>query len=245
MDVPTLLLSHRFSDDSNRLWKAAIESGWNVHRLTLPEVGTFPEDALADAIYGETLFVQAFQVARPDVSLRELSPTWLTTLPREFLGRIIRVEKLSEARRRQEPVFVKPTVDKQFEAKVYDPRDELVAPFVDGDPDVLVSGRVQFNIETRVFCLPSGMVTGSVYERDGALNPDVLGEFLPPVREVIGALQHGGHLPAPTVVDVGRLTNGKWVVIEANPAWGSGLYACDPHGVLRVLTAGFDRHPTP
>ncbi len=37
-------------------------------------------------------------------------------------------------------------------------------------------------------------------------------------------------LPPEVVVDVGRMA-----VVEANPAWASGLCGCDPAGVLPVL----------
>jgi hypothetical protein len=36
------------------------------------------------------------------------------------------------------------------------------------------------------------------------------------------------------VVDVG-LTAGGWAVVEANAAWASGGYACDPDAVLDVV----------
>ncbi|BFV60360.1 hypothetical protein KCMC57_up54640 [Kitasatospora sp. CMC57] len=37
------------------------------------------------------------------------------------------------------------------------------------------------------------------------------------------------------VVDVGLLADGGWAVVEANPAWASGGYACDPDAVLDVV----------
>jgi hypothetical protein len=37
------------------------------------------------------------------------------------------------------------------------------------------------------------------------------------------------------VVDVGRVAGRGWAVVEANPAWGSGLYGCDAARVLPVL----------
>ncbi|MFD0527608.1 ATP-grasp domain-containing protein [Kitasatospora arboriphila] len=48
------------------------------------------------------------------------------------------------------------------------------------------------------------------------------------------ALAAGG-LPSAVVVDVGRLDDGTWAVVEANPAWASGGYAGDPEHVLDVV----------
>jgi hypothetical protein len=42
-------------------------------------------------------------------------------------------------------------------------------------------------------------------------------------------------LPPAVVVDVGRMTGRGWGVVEANPAWASGLCGCDPASVLPVL----------
>jgi hypothetical protein len=42
-------------------------------------------------------------------------------------------------------------------------------------------------------------------------------------------------LPPAVVVDVGRMEGHGWGVVEANPAWASGLCGCDPAGVLPVL----------
>ncbi|MFB7264339.1 ATP-grasp domain-containing protein, partial [Streptomyces nojiriensis] len=41
--------------------------------------------------------------------------------------------------------------------------------------------------------------------------------------------------PSTAVVDVGLPDGGGWAVIEANPAWSSGGYACDPERVLDVV----------
>ena len=38
--------------------------------------------------------------------------------------------------------------------------------------------------------------------------------------------------PPACTLDVGRLSDGAWAVIEANPCWGAGLYGCDPKEVL-------------
>ncbi|MER6364400.1 DUF4343 domain-containing protein [Kitasatospora sp. NPDC001527] len=44
-----------------------------------------------------------------------------------------------------------------------------------------------------------------------------------------------GGLPSAAVVAVGRPADGGWAVAEADPAWASGGYACDPDQVLDVV----------
>lgn len=34
---------------------------------------------------------------------------------------------------------------------------------------------------------------------------------------------------------MGRIDGRGWAVVEANAAWGAGLYGCDPEEVLKVL----------
>ena len=42
-------------------------------------------------------------------------------------------------------------------------------------------------------------------------------------------------LPPAVVVDVGRIAGRGWAVVEANAAWGAGIYGCEPEQVLAVL----------
>ncbi|HNB74240.1 MAG TPA: hypothetical protein PLS70_24185 [Acidobacteriota bacterium] len=37
------------------------------------------------------------------------------------------------------------------------------------------------------------------------------------------------------VIDVGVISGKGWAVVEANAAFGSGIYGCDPAQVLPVL----------
>ena len=41
--------------------------------------------------------------------------------------------------------------------------------------------------------------------------------------------------PRAIVLDVGRIDGRGWAVVEANGAWGSGIYGCDPDEVLEVV----------
>ncbi len=50
--------------------------------------------------------------------------------------------------------------------------------------------------------------------------------------------------PPAVVLDVGRIEGRGWAVVELKPAWSSGLDACDPAGVLRVLQRASGRQRT-
>jgi len=45
----------------------------------------------------------------------------------------------------------------------------------------------------------------------------------------------GDALPPAFVVDVGVLADGRWAVVEFNPAWCSGILGADVERVLRVV----------
>jgi hypothetical protein len=42
-------------------------------------------------------------------------------------------------------------------------------------------------------------------------------------------------IPPAIVIDVGKIRDRGWAVIEANAAWAAGIYGCDPLQVLSVL----------
>jgi hypothetical protein len=47
----------------------------------------------------------------------------------------------------------------------------------------------------------------------------------------------GPQTPRAIVIDVGELAGGGLAVVEANGAWGSGIYGCDPELALDVIHA--------
>jgi hypothetical protein len=49
-------------------------------------------------------------------------------------------------------------------------------------------------------------------------------------------------LPPAAVLDVARLTDGRFFVLEANQSWGSGLYGCDPRAALDAVLAANASH---
>src|SRR5438132_7923079 len=116
--MPTLILTPRFTEDAQALWRAAGQLGWGVERLTswrVPEeLRSVPDPVLyLEALFGPTLAEQL------GVRLLEPAADWLPRLPEEFRKRRVSLTTLRAARALAEPAFVKPPNDKSFPARVY------------------------------------------------------------------------------------------------------------------------------
>jgi hypothetical protein len=240
--VPTLVLSHRYSPDSNALFAAALAAGWDVERLhsfRCPE-GLAARDPV---FYGETLLADAIMA---DLGLLLLEPTadWLPRLPQRQRRRDVRLMTLAEALTIRDRVFIKPTDEKCFPARVYADGAALDPdPALPPELPVLVSEPVVFEVEFRFFVLEREVAAHSPYIRGGEIarsaegdweaEPAEIEEATTSIRALLGDAEVA--LPPAVVVDVGRMTDRGWGVVEANPAWASGLCGCNPASVLPVL----------
>jgi hypothetical protein len=241
--MPLLVLSRRFSDDANTVWRAAVSAGWDVVRATsyVP-----PPDLVGrtDAkFYAETLLADAIAPAL-ELVLLQPDAAWLAELPLRYLQRAVRVSTVAGVRRRSERAFVKPADEKVFPARVYEPAEAI-------DPDgalddrlpTLVSEPVRFGIEVRAFVLDRQVVTHSAYVRDGDIAKTDDGSWPLTREEEAGALRLLNELcgdetvalPPGVVLDVGHIEGRGWAVVEANAAWASGVCGCDAAEVLRVV----------
>ncbi|MFD0560709.1 ATP-grasp domain-containing protein [Kitasatospora saccharophila] len=248
----TLLLAPRINETGLQLRTAAGRRGlraftaasWRApHELTGTPVH----------LYGGPLFADA--VGR-ELGIAPLEPAdgWLAALPRRVTGRRVELTTLAEARGRSGPAFVKAPADKHFAARVYRDGAELPGPeLLDGETPVLVSEVVRFVSEYRLFVLDGAVRSASRYALDGELaiaptgsddagsddagsdgaGPDGA-ELLAFAADVLAAATGPAALPSAAVVDLGRTESG-WAVVEANAAWASGGYACDPDAVLDVV----------
>ena len=235
--MTTLLLSSRQTGDAQLLWRAAVSRGWPVVRargITIP-----PIDDVDIVIYVEALF--APEIARRlNRQLLDPAEDWLARLPMSLTHREIRLTTLGDARRITKPTFVKPPNDKSFLAQVFHSGADLSTDFDDGIA-VLTSTPVQFESEYRCFCLDGSVVTLSPYVTNRELAAEsgykitsVESENVVATAEA--ALKYSDFgLPRAVVIDVGKLQNGSWAVVEANGAWGAGIYGCEPNLVLDVI----------
>lgn len=237
--MKTLVLSHRFSDDSNSLWRAALAAGWDVMRSRGFRVEPVQGEV---AIYGETIFADAVAEGL-GVSVLGPPDAWLPALPRDYLQREVRLTDLQGAQAATFPAFIKPPDEKLFAARIYTDVADLLdstAGLANTTP-VLVSQPARFEVEYRAFIEGRRVASLSVYIRAGKL-ADGWGEEPGEREEALAFLgrlltDERVDLPPAMVIDVGRVATGRWAVVEGNPAWASGLCGCDPAAVLPVLAA--------
>jgi hypothetical protein len=236
--MPTLILTPRFTEDAQALWRAAGRLGWDVRRLTSwrvdEDMRAVPDPVLyLEALFGPTLAEQ--------FGLRLLEPAvdWLPCLPEEYRKRWVYLTMLGQARTLAESAFVKPPNDKSFPARVYQGA-ELPREY-DDDTPVLVAEVVVWEKEFRCFVLDRQPRTLSIYLRGGQLQREQdfahseteEAEARGFIETVLADPRIG--LPRAAVLDVGVIAGRGWAVIEQNAAWGSGIYGCDPEQVLQVL----------
>lgn len=236
--MPTLILTPRYTEDAQALWRAAIRLDWGVERLSGWRV---PNELLLvsdPVLYLETFFGP---MLAEQFGLKLLGPPddWLPRLPEEYRKRKISLMPLRAARQISEPVFIKPPNEKSFPAKVYTGA-ELPEGYDEQSP-VLVAEVVSWEKEFRCFVLDRKPQTLSIYLRSNELqrhnefaaNASELQEAKIFVKKVLS--DPAVEIPKATVIDVGVISGRGWAVVELNSAWGSGIYGCDPEKVLEVL----------
>ncbi len=240
--MTTLILPPRYTEDSIALGQAAGRAGWDVERLAGWRVPEWL--AGVDAVlYGEPLFA-AVVAQSLNVALLEPTFRWLAELPERWRRRQVECSRLGHARELTAPTFVKPADDKCFQAGVYDSGAALPVPgILPDDVPVLLSEVVTWGVEFRFFVLEGRVTTFSPYLREGRLAREPDGSWSASEAERRDALAFAESvlgdpevvLPPGVVLDVGIIADRGWALVEANAAWGSGIYACDPDAVLRVV----------
>lgn len=229
MSAPVLLLSPRFSNDSKLLWAAAGKKGWRVAR----PIRWSPHDVgPVNALHGELDWAR-YQAGYLGLNLLDPPNDWLTRLPAYLLGRHVQFGELAELNVTY-PAFIKPPDYKSFPAVVYE-----APPMVEGD--VIVSEPVRILHEVRTWILDGKVVTASVYVEDGRLE-EISEMRLDKAISVAEEAARTQGTPHAVVIDVMFILPGRWVVIEANPVYASGIYArADVSKVIDVLQAACSR----
>jgi ATP-grasp domain, R2K clade family 2 len=241
--MPTLFLTPRYSEDSQALWKAAAQLGWQTERLSTWRIhehwqGSARANPGSALVYGEAMFAPEL-AAQLGYTLHNPPEDWLVTLPYAYRLRNIALCTLADARQLNAPAFVKPPNDKSFPAAVYCGH-ELPREF-DDEMAVLIADVVRWECEFRCFILDRELATFSIYARLGALQRDA--QFHSEAWEdqaaqaFIEKMLADPRVPLPraTVIDIGLIADQGWACVEQNAAWGAGIYGCDPQAVLRVL----------
>lgn len=240
---PTLVLSPQPSLDSQRLRRAAVNSGWQIER---PGSASPLRRVTEPVIYGDAPFAHD-AAEKLGVTLVEPAEDWLARVPENFLRREVCCTTLEDACELRSPAFVKPARGRAFPARVYSTGYELrvVALGLDPKMTVLVSDPVVFEVEYRTFVLKNRIAAASVYARRGGperTDSFELTEAVLFAHEVVYRMADA--CPVAFVLDVGRIEGRGWAVVEADPCWGSGLFSCDETRVLEVLEHACTRLPS-
>ena len=239
---PMLLLSPRNNASSKLIEEAALETGIDCRRLSSWQP---PQDLLGRLdifAYGEPLFA-ALMAESFQCNLIEPPFDWLPSLPSSFVNRSVELTTLSEARTRTARIFAKPADDKCFPAGVYEDGKSITASnLLPNTVPVLISEIVQWVNEYRFFVLDRKVMTGSLYSEYGELAQTAgSAEIYNEAREFVESLLSDETLQIPpaAAIDVGLIKDRGWSIVESNPAFGSGIYSCDPKQVLPVLARSF------
>jgi hypothetical protein len=240
--MPMLVLTPRITLDTEALLVAARAAGWETQRLATWRVPAELSQRGA-VVYGEPLFAEV--VAAPlGVVLLEAPSDWLPTLPARYRQRAVQHTTLGFARQYAQEAFIKPADEKCFPARAYISGAALPGDAaLPADIPVLISEPVIWEVEYRCFVAERQILTCSPYWRAGALAQAADGSWPAPLDEVDAALTFARTLladptvavPPAFVLDIGPIRGRGWAVVEANSAWGAGIYGCDPAQVLLTL----------
>lgn len=242
--MPSLILSSRYTTDSQLLRETARHLGWETLRLDsarIPDWFDPPDDQIAMFYTAPHAFDVASQLDR---SLVGCPPDWTITLPRSCLLRDIRQTTLADALGLATSQFVKHSVSKAFPAAVYT-AETLAGAAEKLLPNSLVhvGEPVEFDVEYRCFIFDRRIATVSPYLRFGEAIEDHSSKLGSTPTEMAAAISFTESVlvsddvrcPPAFVLDVGLIADRGWAVVEFNECWASGIYSCDPQHVLETL----------
>jgi ATP-grasp domain, R2K clade family 2 len=236
----TLVLHPRYDDDSQLLWQEAVRRGWAIERLdgyfAPAETVTRLVESERVVIYGGAMWGEHV-AAQLGVTLLSPPADWLVTLPEQFTRRWVKVSTVGEVREGAFgwPVFVKSLHGKSLASRVYVSADDL--PDVGDDVQVIAQEPVEWAFEYRTFLSGAGFVTTmSRYASNGDLDVGACDPRSAEGEEIEDLVDGEETLfPRWAVVDAGHIKGRGMAVVEANPAWCSAVYGCDPAKVLDVV----------
>ncbi|MGG5210242.1 ATP-grasp domain-containing protein [Chryseobacterium sp. MIQD13] len=232
-----IALSPMYTEDSNNLKKASINSPYELNRFNarwnVPE--EFRDDVIA--VYGEDIYAEIVS-DQCGLTLMKPEDNWLSLVSEEFTKRKISYGHLKDYIS-QENIFIKCSDFKSFKAGVFEKVTDIKGfDSLDLKSMVFTSEVVEWELEVRCFVSESKIKTFSSYWRNDVFDMNPLSEteekeMLSFFETFIG--QYASTLPKAIVLDFGIIKGKGWALIEANPAWCSGLYACDAEKALEVI----------
>lgn len=242
--MPSLIISSRYTTDSQLLRQAARELGWETLRLDgalIPDWFDPPDEQIALFYTAPHAFDIAAQLSR---TLLGCNSDWTVKLPPEFLLRELRQTTLADALTLSGESFIKHSVSKAFPAAIYNSTTlaSVTSRILPG-ACVHVGEPVEWSVEYRCFVIDREIATISPYQRHGEIIQDhssLLGATqseLDAARQCADTVLRSSAVNCPPafVLDVGIIDGRGWAVVEFNECWASGIYSCDPHRVLDTL----------
>ncbi|GGM12496.1 ATP-grasp domain-containing protein [Nakamurella endophytica] len=257
MDVDRLVLYARHADTAAALAAAAER----LHLAVVP-VTADPESVVRALSAGAAertairapggLVAAALSRGAP-VELAGPTPAWFAGLDAAVTGRrwMLCDPATAAAELRGGPRFVKPADAKlpDFPAqRMHDPGELARAvAAVGAGPGMqllVTAGWLRIDSEYRVFCCDRQVAAASAYRvQDEPWSP-LLHTHRASFHVEAAAWAAGllrdlpdAAVPPAAALDVARLDDGRFVLLEANNAWSAGPYGCDPDGVLRCVLA--------
>lgn len=231
-----LILSPRYTEDSIALANV-LDGNWEPYRFSswrIPENFTYEAGKLA--IYSGSLYVQAIN-EKLNIPLVDPAYDFLCQLPTHIVKRNVSLGKVRDLWEGYKGFFIKPVDEKIFPAQVYENSKDIPGlNLLDLDSEVLIADPVEWTSEVRNFVYDGRVVTDSYYMLSGQ------NVFKPPgskergyIEDIMSVIRATDIDLSAVVVDIGHIKGRGWAVIEANPAWASGLYACDARRAFEVI----------
>ena len=242
----TLLLASTLLPAARQLAAAAQARGWATHFL---DQQPHPHVTGDRTFYGGTdmadLYARQFELCliEPPLDL-------ITRVSPDLLARTVQFGTFQQLRHVPGPLFIKPAdpIHKSFDAGVHSTPSAIRARTpIPADTPILVSTPVEWTSEFRCFVQDGHVEAWSPYLSFGrpVWKRGSAGSLPQNLRSFCDRLISRMHdqLPPAFVVDVGVLEDGRWAVVEFNPAWCSGLLGAKVDDALRVIerSATFSR----
>lgn len=226
-----------YTEDSNNLKRASLNSPYELSRFNAK--WNVPEEFRSDviAVYGEDIYAEIV-AEQCSLTLTKPDDNWLSKISEKFTKRKISYGQLKDFVH-EENIFIKCSDFKSFKAGVFDKVTNIKGfNTLDLKSTVFTSEVVEWELEVRCFVLNNEIKTYSSYWRNDAFDTNPLSETEhKDLFEFFNSFmkQYAKTLPKAIVLDFGIIEGKGWALIEANPAWCSGLYDCDAEKALEVV----------
>lgn len=233
-----LILHNRPDWYGNTIWKTGIEQGWKTFRaVASDDLKKVCEEYDLVRYYGNTLHTQYLKNIPFNFHL--IPPDFIYRVYRgfpEYLGRWVKSMQLGcLVQPLEEDCFIKCAYQKWFEAKVYKKGERLLMDHAREEDWIYVQDIIDPVDEVRCFVKNGKVSTASYYKKNKELESEYLEDIPDEIIKIVKDICDYMNIPYGIVLDFAKLSDGKWVFLEVNEAWASGLYDCDPVACLDVI----------